>query len=92
MPIHLLPSLSRLVIPVGQGLVTAVIFGDDHLAPVFATFTLLDSKIWVNTRTRIAKTINSKTFQSLLFISVTMEGFLQEKISSLKLRILMHYL
>ncbi|MEL0181387.1 MAG: hypothetical protein VXA33_17945, partial [Deltaproteobacteria bacterium] len=73
-----------LVIPIGQGRVTAVIFGDDQVAPVLAAFTLLDSKIWVNARTQIPKPRNSNTIRSLLFISESMEGFLQEEMTGLK--------
>ena len=74
-----------MVIPDGQGRVTAVIFGDDHVAPVFAAFTLLDSKIWVNARTQIPKPRNSNTIRSLLFISEFMEGFLQGEMISLSI-------
>ena len=77
------PSPSRLVIPDGQGRVTAVIFGDDHVAPVFAALTLLDSKIWVNARTQIPRPRNSNTIRSLLFISESMEGILQEEMTPL---------
>ena len=73
-----------MVIPDGQGRVTAVIFGDDHVAPVFAAFTLLDSKIWVNVRTQIPKPRNSNTIRSLLFISESMEGILQEEMTPLR--------
>ena len=78
-----LPSPSRLVIPDRQGRVTAVIFGDDQVAPVFAVFSLLDTKIWSNTSFYIPKPINSKTIRSLLFISESMGGFLQEEMISL---------
>ena len=83
MTIHFSLSLSKFVIPDGQGLVTVVIFGDDHVALVFAGFTLLDSKIWVNARTHILEPSNSNTIRSLLFIPETMEGFLHEEMISL---------
>ena len=72
-----------MVIPDGQGRVTAVIFGDDQVAPVLAAFTLLDSKIWVDARTQIPKPRKSNTIQSLLFISEFMEVFLQGEMISL---------
>ena len=73
-----------MVIPAGQGRVTAVIFGDDHVAPVFAAFTFLDSKIWVNARIHIPKPTNSYTLRSFLFISESMESTLQEEMKGFK--------
>ena len=68
-----------MVIPDEHGRVTTVIFGDDHVAPVFAAFTLFDSKIWANARTHMPNPRNNNTIRSLLFIPESMEDILQEE-------------